>query len=142
MVKFDVKNEEKAPLGANKNGRGFVIRNNVWSEVFAGTSKSINDLQVKFYCGEGNEGGRFSECLRVTSAYLIRKLDGGGDVKTLNRNGKVFETSWTEPVGPTPEATKAMLQAEYGMRAKKVEKLQINLITEYGLVLIQCTNYL
>ena len=55
---------------------------------------------------------------------------------------KVFETSWTEPVGPTPEATKAMLQAEYGMRAKKVEKLQINLITEYGLVLIQCTNYL
>ena len=78
----------------------------------------------------------------MTSAYLITKIDGGGDVKTPNRNGKVFEPSWTEPVGPTPEATKAMLQAEYGMRAKKVEKLQINLITEYGLVLIQCTNYL
>ena len=78
----------------------------------------------------------------MTSAYLITKLNDGGDVETPNRNGEVFEPAWTETVGPTPEATKAMLQAEYGMRAKKVEKLRINLITAYGLVLIQCTNYL
>ena len=48
MGKFDAKNKEKAPLGANKKGRGFGISNTVWSEVFAGTSKSINALQVKF----------------------------------------------------------------------------------------------
>ena len=54
------------------------------------------------------------ECLRVTTAYLITKLKGGRDVETLIRNGKVFEPEWTNPVGPTPEATKAMLQAEYG----------------------------
>ena len=35
-----------------------------------------------------------------------------------------------------------MLQAEYGTRAKRVEKLRINLSMAYGLVLGQCTNYL
>ena len=35
-----------------------------------------------------------------------------------------------------------MLQAEYGTRAKRVEKLRINLSMAYGLVLVQCTNYL
>ena len=54
MGKFDVKNEEKDLLDANKKGSGFSIRNTVWSEIFAGTSKYLNALQVKFYCGEGN----------------------------------------------------------------------------------------
>ena len=58
------------------------------------------------------------------------------------RNGKVFETAWTEPVGPTPTATETILQAAYGTMAKRVEKLCINLSTAYGLVLGQCTNYL
>ena len=35
-----------------------------------------------------------------------------------------------------------MLQAEYGIRAKRVEKLCINLNTAYSLVLGQCTDYL
>ena len=35
-----------------------------------------------------------------------------------------------------------MLQAEYGTRAKRVEKFCINLSTAYGLVLRQCTDYL
>ena len=35
-----------------------------------------------------------------------------------------------------------MLQAEYDTRAKRVENLRINLSTEYGLVIGQCTNYL
>ena len=35
-----------------------------------------------------------------------------------------------------------MLQAAYGTRAKRVEKLRINLSTEYVLVLGQCTDYL
>ena len=35
-----------------------------------------------------------------------------------------------------------MLQAEYGTREKRVEKLCINLSTAYGLVLRQCTDYL
>ena len=39
-------------------------------------------------------------------------------------------------------STKAMLQAEYGTRAKRVEKLSINLITAYGLVLGKCKDYL
>ena len=58
------------------------------------------------------------------------------------RNRKVFEPSWPDPVGPNVEATKAMLQAEYGTRAKRVEKLRIKLSTEYGLVLGKCTDYL
>ena len=35
-----------------------------------------------------------------------------------------------------------MLQAEYGTWANRVEKLCINLSTEYGQVIGQCTNYL
>ena len=70
------------------------------------------------------------------------KLKGGGNVQTSIKNGKVFEPAWTDPVGPNPEATKAVLQAEYGTRAKRVEKLCINLSMAYGLVLGQCTDYL
>ena len=44
--------------------------------------------------------------------YLSTKLDGGGDVKTSIRNGKVFELAWTDLVGPNPAVMKAMLQAE------------------------------
>ena len=80
--------------------------------------------------------------MRLTTAYLSTKLEGGGDVETSIRNGKVFEPPWPDPVGPNPAATKAMLQAEYGTRAKRVEKLRINLNTAYGLVLGQCTDYL
>ena len=43
---------------------------------------------------------------------------------------------------PYTSATKAMLQAEYGTRAKRVKIIHINLSTEYGLVLGQCTDYL
>ena len=35
-----------------------------------------------------------------------------------------------------------MLQAEYGTREKRVDKIRINLSTAYGLVLKQCTDYL
>ena len=82
------------------------------------------------------------EFLRVTTAYLITKLKGGSDVKTSIRDGKFFDPAWLEPAGPTPEARKDMLQAEYGMRAKRVEKLQINMSTSYGIVLGQCTDCL
>ena len=61
MGRFDVKNEEKAPLGARKRGKEFFSRNTLRRESFAGTSKALNTLQVKFDCREGNEGGRFSE---------------------------------------------------------------------------------
>ena len=82
------------------------------------------------------------EFLRLTTAYLSTKLEGSGDVETLISNGKVFEPAWPDPVGPNPVATKSMLQAEYRTRAKRVEKLRINLRTEYGLVLRQCMYYL
>ena len=82
------------------------------------------------------------ECVRLTTAYLGTKLEGGGDVETSIRNGKVFEPPWMDPVGPNPADTKAMLQAEYGTRAKRVEKIWINLSMAYGLVLRQCTDYL
>ena len=75
------------------------------------------------------------ECLRLTTAYLSTKLEGGGDVETLIRNRKVFEPAWPDLVGPNPAATKAMLHAEYGTRAKRVEKLHIYLSTEHSLVL-------
>ena len=48
----------------------------------------------------------------------------------LIRNGKVFKPAWSYPVGQNTAATKAMLQAEDGTRAKRVEKLRINLSTE------------
>ena len=76
----------------------------------------------------------------MTTAYLSTKIEGGGDVETSIRNGKVFEPAWPDPVGPNPAATKAMLQAEYKTRTKRVEKLRINLSTEYDLVLGQCTD--
>ena len=41
-----------------------------------------------------------------------------------------------------PAATKAMQQVEYKTRAKRVEKLRINLSAAYGLVLRRCTDYL
>ena len=56
----------------------------------------------------------------MTTTYLTTNLEGGGDVKTSIINGKVFEPAWTDPVGPTPVATKAMLQEEYGTRATTV----------------------
>ena len=80
--------------------------------------------------------------MRLTTAYLSTKLEGGGDIETSIRNGKVFKPPWPDPVGPNPVATKAMLQVEYGTRAKRVDKLWINLSTAYGLVLGQCTEYL
>ena len=78
----------------------------------------------------------------MTTAYLSTKLEGGGNVKTSIRNGKVFDPAWPDPVGPNTAAMNDMLQAEYGTRVKRVEKLCINLSTSYGLVLGQCTNYL
>ena len=82
------------------------------------------------------------ECISLTTAYLSRKLEGGGKVKTSIRNRKVFKPPWTDLVGPNVAATKALLQAEYRMRAKRVEKLWINLSTAYGLLLGKCTDYL
>ena len=82
------------------------------------------------------------ECIRLTTAYLSTKLKGGGNVETSIQNGKVFEPACPDPVGPNPAATKAMLQAEYRTRARRVEKLRINLSTAYVLVLGQCTDYL
>ena len=142
MGRFDVKNKEKAPSDANKRGKGFGVRNNVRREAFDGTSEALNALPVKFDYREENEGRRFSKCIRLTAAYLSTKLEGGGDVKTSIRNGKLFEPAWPDPVGPTLAATKAMLQAEYGTRAKRVEKLRINVSAAYGIVLGQCIDYL
>ena len=142
MGRFDVKNKDKAPSDANKRGKIFGSGITVWREAFAGTSKALNALQVKFNCGEVNGGGRFSEYLQLTTAYLSTKLEGDGDVKTSIRNGKVFEPAWPDLVRTNPATTKSMIQAEYGKRDKNVEKLCINLSKEYGLVLGQCTDYL
>ena len=73
-------------------------------------------------------------------ASLSTKLEGGGNVETSIRNGKVFEPAWPDPDGANLLATKAMLQAEYGTRAKRVEKLWIHLSAAYALVLGQCTD--
>ena len=129
-------------MDANKRGKGFGGGNNVQREAFSGTSEAMNALQVKFNCGEGDEGGRLLECIWLMTAYLNTKLEGGGDVKTSIRNGKVFKPAWPDLVVPNPAATKAMLQVEYRTRVKRVEKLRINLSTAYGLVLGQCTDYL
>ena len=112
MGRFDVKSEEKTLSDAKKNGKGFGDGNNVWREAFSGTSKVPNALQFKFDCRKGNKGGRFSECIRLTMAYLSTKLEGGGDVETSIRNGKVFEPLWPDLVGPNPAATQSMLQAD------------------------------
>ena len=106
-----MKNKEKSPLDTNKRGNGLGSGNTVWREDFSGTSEVLNALQVKFDCGEGNKGGRFSECLRLATAYLSMKLKDGGDVKTLIKNRKVFDPAWLDPVVPNPTATKAMLHA-------------------------------
>ena len=135
MGRFDVKNEEKAPSDANKRGKGFGGGNNVWREAFGEASEAMNALQFKFDCGEGNKGGRLLECLQLTTAYLSTKIEGGGDVKTLITNRKVFEPAWPDPVGPNSVATKAMLQAEYGTIEKRVEKLRINLSTSHSRVI-------
>ena len=82
------------------------------------------------------------EFLQLETAYLSTKLEGGGDIETSIRNGKVFDPAWPDPVGPNTAATKAMLQAEYRTRAKRVEKLRIIPRTAYSLVLGQCTDYL
>ena len=82
------------------------------------------------------------ECIRLTTAYLSTNLEGGVDIKTSIRNRKLFESAWPDPVRPNPAATKAMLKAEYETRAKRVEKIIINLSTSYVLVLGQCTDYL
>ena len=58
------------------------------------------------------------------------------------QNGKFFKPAWPDPVRPNPVAAKAMLQAEYGAMAKRVEKLCIDLSTAHGLVLRQSTDYL
>ena len=111
-------------------------------EAFSQTSKSLNALQVNFDCVRRNRGGEFSEFLRHTTAYQSTNIEGDGDVKTSIQNSKVFKPAWPDPVGPNPAATKAMLQADYGTRVDRVEKLRINLSTAYGLVPGQCTDYL
>ena len=65
----------------------------------------------------------------MTTAYLITKLEGSGDVKMSIWNGKVFDPALPDPVRPNPVATKAMVHARYGTRAKIVGKLRINLST-------------
>ena len=142
MGNFDVRNKEKAPSVANRKGRGSTSGNTICRESFTGMSDELNVLQAKFDCGEGNEGGLFLEFLQVTTAYLRMKIKGGEDVETLICNGKSFEPEWPDPVGPTSEATKAMLQEEYGTQVNRVEKLRVNLSTAYGIALGQCTNCL
>ena len=56
--------------------------------------------------------------------------------------GRVFEPPWPDPVGPNPAALKAMLQADYETRLKRLEKLRINLKTAYGLLIGQYMDYL
>ena len=48
MGRFDVRSKEKALSDAKKRGNGFGGVNNVWREAFAGTSKALNVLQLKF----------------------------------------------------------------------------------------------
>ena len=59
MGRFDLKNYKKAPSDAKKIGKVFHRGNTVQREDFAGTSKAMNVLQIKFECGEGSDGGRF-----------------------------------------------------------------------------------
>ena len=99
-------------MDANNRRKGFGGGNNFRRGDFSRTSEALNALQFNFECGEGNEGGRFSECIRLTTIYLSTKLEGSGNVETSIRNGKVFEPAWPDPVGPNPAATKAMLQAD------------------------------
>ena len=98
MSRFDVKNKEKASSDAKKRGKGFGSGNTVWREASSGTIGELNAVQVKFDFREGNEGGRFLECLRVTTAYLSTNIEGGGDVETSIQNEKVFEPAWPDLV--------------------------------------------
>ena len=75
-------------------------------DVFVRKNKAMNALHAKFYCGEGNKGGRLSEFLILTTACLSTNLEGGEDVKTSIQNRKVFELAWPNPVGPKSGATK------------------------------------
>ena len=54
MGKLNVKNEEKAPLDANKIGKGSGSGNTAQREAFSGTSEALNALQVMFDYREGN----------------------------------------------------------------------------------------
>ena len=47
-------------LDANKRGKVFGSGNTIQREALAGTIEALKALQVRFDCGEGNEGGRFS----------------------------------------------------------------------------------
>ena len=75
--------------------------------------------------------------------FLNTKLKGSGGVKMLIWNGKVFDTTWPNPVDPNQETMKAILQVEYIMHNKRVRKLWVHLSTTYGLVLENSltTNY-
>ena len=42
MGRFDLKNTETAPSDANKRGKEFGGRNNVWREAFDGTNEALN----------------------------------------------------------------------------------------------------
>ena len=92
MGKSEVKIKEKVTAEGSRKGRGYTSRHTVRRRSFVGTSEALNTLHVKFNCGEGNEGGRFSECLRLTTAYLSMKLEGGGDIETSIWNGTFFDT--------------------------------------------------
>ena len=97
MWRFEVKNKEKAPSDSNKIGKGFGSRKFVHREAFAGMIEALNALQVTFNCREGNGGGRYLGCLRLTTAYLSTNLESGVDVKTLIWNRKFFELTWLDP---------------------------------------------
>ena len=58
----------------------------------------MNALQVKFDCGEGNKGGRFLECIWLTTAYLSTKLEGSGEVETSILE---LESIWAGTAGPS-----------------------------------------
>ena len=91
MRKSEVKIKEKVTAEGSRKGRGYASRHTVRRRSFVGTSEALNTLHVKFNCGEGKEGGRFSEFLRLTTAYLSMNLDGGRDIETSIRNGKCFD---------------------------------------------------
>ena len=97
MGRFDVKSEEKAPSDANKSGKRFGGGNNVWRKDFAGTSKALNALQVKFDCWEGNEGVQFLECIRLMTAYLSTNLEASGNVETSIWNREGIQTTMAGP---------------------------------------------
>ena len=94
----------------------------------------MNALQVKVDCGEGNKGGLLSECLRVTTAYLSTKIE---DSKWESLRAGMAGPSRTQSSGHKGHAT-----GEAWHEVKEGGKILINLITAYGLVIGQCTNYI